>query len=782
MNKLPSCESCPRFHRNLVPPKIVDGAPLFIVGEAPGAVENEKGEPFVGPAGNVLSQILSKAGLSREAVSIGNTVACYVEGNPKPTPAEIAHCAPMLEQAIKSSGATLVVALGGVALTRFFGEQYESITAWRGSLMETTGLPIVVGVAKVPSDVLVKSGPNKGKPKMIKAPLKIESTERRWVLASLHPAELMYSGFKDFPIVCRDLVRAKNFATSGLIEVAGLLERTATHERVGFVLTHADEICLDLETREDASGRDAITVIGIGLSHSAALSAPVDHKTIDMLTAWMADPKHTLVGHNIGYDIRVLRGYGVPQPAAKLWDTQHAAHFERSDMLKALDEVASRQPAYLYHNWKEEFETGILPDIITYNLRDACWPLAIKERQLASLTKTGQLAHFENVLMRVLPILIDMEMDGVQIDQEIFEQLKVKQVGALHKLEQSWDATTGGVNHRSNPQLKAYFSQLLPVKQLASLDRDALRELGLEFPLCEPLQILIKLRHVDKILNTYLSVKLDAKGRLHPQYNLSGTSTGRLSSGGRNGINFQNIPRSNRCPVDVPTCQCANLRKMFIADPNDEGIIIGDWSQIEFRVSALLANDRKLIAQYKDPRFSIHREVASALKVDYELAKRGVHGANYGMGAARLAKELKIDRKVAERFIIQFRMLYPALAVHRARLVRQAAQQGWLSTPFTRRNYFLIGRDGKVDPPKVLAFQPQSSVGDMMLIALIRLQQAGLKLRWSVHDEAGISSKNSDADATVLKQVMESGYEQLGGWGCPTEIGGGPSWAAAKGK
>jgi uracil-DNA glycosylase family 4 len=119
-------------------------ADWLFVGEAPGAEEDLKGEPFVGAAGKLLDNMLAAIGLRRgEGVYIANVVKCRPPGNRNPEADEIAACAPYLDRQIALIAPRLIVALGKVAAVRLLGRE-ASIASLRGKLWEYRGRPLIV--------------------------------------------------------------------------------------------------------------------------------------------------------------------------------------------------------------------------------------------------------------------------------------------------------------------------------------------------------------------------------------------------------------------------------------------------------------------------------------------------------------------------------------------------------------------------------------------------------------------------------------------------------------
>ena len=116
-----ACEELAASRSRVVPGERPPGAEVLLVGEAPGAQEDESGVPFVGRSGQLLDQLLDDAGLTRTQVAVVNVVKCRPPGNRTPRRAEVARCRPWLERQIALVDPTVVVALGSTAASWFFG-------------------------------------------------------------------------------------------------------------------------------------------------------------------------------------------------------------------------------------------------------------------------------------------------------------------------------------------------------------------------------------------------------------------------------------------------------------------------------------------------------------------------------------------------------------------------------------------------------------------------------------------------------------------------------------
>ena len=149
--KVSGCVKCPNLvaaRRNVVFGVGDINAALMFVGEAPGADEDLKGEPFVGAAGQLLTRIIGAMGLSRESVYIANILKCrpdtpgQTSGNRKPTPAEMKTCLPYLREQIELIAPRMIVALGATAVEGLLGRA-EGISRLRGNFQSFQGIPVM---------------------------------------------------------------------------------------------------------------------------------------------------------------------------------------------------------------------------------------------------------------------------------------------------------------------------------------------------------------------------------------------------------------------------------------------------------------------------------------------------------------------------------------------------------------------------------------------------------------------------------------------------------------
>jgi DNA polymerase len=138
-----ACTDLAASRIQVVPGVVVPGPGLLLVGEAPGAQEDEVGVPFVGRAGQLLDRELAAVGLARPDVSVVNVLKCRPPGNRKPSRAEVARCRPWLERQVQLAGPLLVVTLGGTAAEWALGTGTR-LGASRGTVHRVDGRPLLV--------------------------------------------------------------------------------------------------------------------------------------------------------------------------------------------------------------------------------------------------------------------------------------------------------------------------------------------------------------------------------------------------------------------------------------------------------------------------------------------------------------------------------------------------------------------------------------------------------------------------------------------------------------
>ncbi|CAB4646500.1 unannotated protein [freshwater metagenome] len=413
----------------------------------------------------------------------------------------------------------------------------------------------------------------------------------------------------------------------------------------------------------------------------------------------------------------------------------------------------------------------------------------------ASLIEREQMGLYKEVELPLVEILADIEELGVRIDVAFLETLRVELTASCAKHEAALHEFAGETfNVNSTTQLRRVLFEklgLTPVKKTStgqpSTDADSLSKLAGEHPFVAEL---MRYREVEKLRSTYaeaLPPLIAADGRIHATLNQLSTSTGRISS---ETPNLQNIP--------IRTEEGRALRKAFIPA---EGCVLlsSDYSQIELRILAHLANDPGLVDAFERGT-DIHTVTASKVfgvaEADVDSHQRRFakvinYGLAYGMEAYGLAQRMDIPNDQARDILDAFFAGFPRVREFMDQTVVEARRLGYTSTIMGRRrripelasDNFRIRQMGE----RMAQNAPvQGSAADVFKVATVRLAHAlkeeGLRSRivLTVHDELVLEVPESEMDAceALTRSVMEGAAHLL----VPlvVDIGFGPNWAEAK--
>jgi DNA polymerase-1 len=467
----------------------------------------------------------------------------------------------------------------------------------------------------------------------------------------------------------------------------------------------------------------------------------------------MANPKIKFVAQNAQYDMTyLLDKWGV---RCKLWmDTMIAFHCVYPEMRKSLaflTSIYSKRPYY-----KDDGGQGNTPEQEwIYNCKDTCvtYEVAIEIRK--EMEEFGTLSFYEEHANQLIEPLMQMQRRGILIDLVKRERLDKELTLKIEELQTRLNKAVGKeLNVNSPKQIKELLYEdlgLPPIygwgkkagqkAKVLSADEDAIEQL--QKKTSNPvLGIILEIRGLVKLLGTYVKAELESNSRICCSYKITGTETGRLSSTksiyGR-GTNLQNIPRE------------PSIRSMFIADPGYL-LVNADLSQAEARIVAYIAQEERMIRVFETGE-DIHTYNASIifnkhprdiLPSERQTAKNRVHGANYGIGPAKAAKLAGTTEAKALEDLNKYKARFPMLEVWWRSVEEQIARSRVMSNYFGRRRMF-FGRWGADLIREAIAYYPQSTVGDLLNLGIIRSFPA-LPQGWE------LLANNHDA---VLAQVPE---------------------------
>lgn len=405
-------------------------------------------------------------------------------------------------------------------------------------------------------------------------------------------------------------------------------------------------------------------------------------------------------------------------------------------------------------------------------LKNACKFYTACENLEAELTKTGQKKLFNEIEMPLARVLADMESYGFLVDADGLNELSrelEERIGVIEK--EIYDLVGYEFNLNSPKQLgTALFEKLgLPAKKKTksgySTGAEVLESLKHDHP---AVSLLLNYRQLAKLKSTYadgLVTCVAEDGRIHSTFNQTEARTGRISS---SEPNLQNIP--------VRTKEGKRLRKYFIA-PSGRVLCDADYSQIELRVLASIANDENMINAFSGGT-DIHTATAAQVfgmpeeMITPELRSRAKavnFGIVYGIGAFSLSKDIGVTRAEADRYIKNYLASYPSVAAYMENTIEQAKKTGYVTTYYGRRRYLpeLSNSNGNLRAfgERVARNAPiQGTAADIIKIAMIRVyerlkaEQPDARLILQVHDELIVECNEENAEKVcgMLEYEMEN--------------------------
>lgn len=440
-------------------------------------------------------------------------------------------------------------------------------------------------------------------------------------------------------------------------------------------------------------------------------------------------------------------------------------------------------------------EYGVaLPDFEDPELNAGAALPALAKALSKAIRENGQEELLSTIEIPLSYVLAQMEQVGFYVDRDSIEaygkELE-KQVQSLH------DSIIQQVGYEFNinspKQLgEALFGKLgLPhgkkTKSGWSTNADVLEELRYLHPVVDEV---LRYRTVAKLKSTYcdgLLKVIGPDGRIHSSFNQTETRTGRISS---TEPNLQNIPV--RTPIG------RELRKFFAAE---KGVLVdADYSQIELRVLAHVANDQAMREDFLEGR-DIHTSTAARVfgmpqeLVTSEMrskAKAVNFGIVYGIGAFSLSKDIGVTRKEADAYIKEYLRNYAGVDAYMKQVVEEAKERGYVETLFGRRRYLpelkSTNFNMRAFGERVARNMPiQGTAADIIKIAMIRvsdrLEREGLKARLilQVHDELIVECPEEERDR--VKELLTQEMEGAVSLSVPmvAEAASGRTWYDAKG-
>ena len=558
-------------------------------------------------------------------------------------------------------------------------------------------------------------------------------------------------------------------------------------------LLQQKSVCFDTET----TSLDALQAELVGIafcweeSKGFYLVLPENREEVlailEPFKSFFEHPEIEKIGHNLKYDLKVLRNYDL-KVNAPLFDTLIAHYLINPDMRHNMDVLAETYLDYSPQSiteliGKKGVNQGSMRDVpvekqTEYAVEDADVTFQLKHHFAKEMEAAKTLDLYTKVELPLVKVLTAMECEGINLDVPFLEELSKNLTVDVQKLEEAIFTAAGETFNLASPK------QLGPIlfDKLKLVDKpkktktgqystaeDVLSYLAKEHPIVSDI---LDWRSLKKLQNTYVEAlpkEINPKtGRVHTKYNQAVAATGRLSS---NNPNLQNIP--------IRTPRGQQVRKAFI--PRDENHILmaADYSQIELRIIAALSKDEGMVTAFQNKE-DIHQATAAKVfnvpleevsRAQRSNAKTVNFGIIYGVSAFGLSQQTDLNRSESKELIETYYATYPKLRSYIHDQVDFARYHGYVTTVLGRRRYLkdinsqnAVVR-GAAERNAVNA-PIQGSAADIIKLAMITIQEKLENENWNskmllqVHDELVFDVPKDEVDAlqTMVKREMENAF------------------------
>ncbi|TSC84238.1 MAG: DNA polymerase I [Parcubacteria group bacterium Gr01-1014_13] len=504
----------------------------------------------------------------------------------------------------------------------------------------------------------------------------------------------------------------------------------------------------------------------------------VDAKMVKKVLPLFKDSSLELVGHDLKELIKTLQYNFELVPENDMFDVMVAsyllnsgskAHDITSILLKVLGKVLPQNTAQtsLFGIDKK----SLAEEIFLIN--------QAKEKLKIELEKADNFGLFKKMEMQLEYVLAEMELNGIAVDKTMLKKLSVEATESLDKLTKKIYKLAGMEFNIASPiQLREVLFDKLDIsvagikkgKTGLSTSAEELEKMRGLHPIIEEISTY---RELAKLKNTYIDVLPDLinkkTGRIHSHFNQTVAATGRLSS---LDPNLQNIPIRSELGREI--------RKAFVAEPGNV-LVSADYSQIELRIVASLAQDKRMIEIFNNDE-DIHKATAAAInnvplsEVTKEMryaAKEVNFGVLYGMGSYGLSWRTGISQAEAKDFIRKYFEAFSGVREYIDRTLEFTKKEGYCETLFGRRRYLpelnATNFQMRAAAERMAVNHPiQGTAADLMKMAMIEVHKkikdnknkslSQAKILLQVHDELVLEVKKELADevADLVKSIMEN--------------------------
>ena len=554
-----------------------------------------------------------------------------------------------------------------------------------------------------------------------------------------------------------------------------------------------DFLVLDTET----TSTQAIDAELVGLSFSVeehkAFYVPISAnreealRIVNIFKPLYEDPSILKIGQNLKYDLEVLRNYNI-RLQGPMWDTMIAHYLIQPELRHNMDYMAE-----IYLNYQTVHIDELIgpkgknqrsmrdlspTDVYEYACEDADITLQLKNRLEPELKKHECERLFYEIEMPLMPVLAEMEMNGVCLDTDSLKETSKVLTDRMSEIEARIYELAGQPFNIASPKQvgEILFDKLKIVEKPKKTktgqyvtSEEVLQQLKNKH---EIVADILEHRGLKKLIGTYIDAlpKLinPRTGHIHTSFNQTVTATGRLSS---SDPNLQNIPIRGEDGKEI--------RKAFVPEP---GCLFfsADYSQIELRVMAHLSEDENMIRVFREGH-DLHAATAANIykkpieevtRDERTKSKRANFGIIYGITVFGLAERLDIPREEAKMLIDGYFQTFPQVHDYMERSKQVAREKGYVTTLFGRRRYL---PDINSQNATVRGFAERNAINapiqgtaaDIIKVAMIRIferfQKEGIrsKMILQVHDELNFSVYPEEKDQVerIVLEEMQGAFE-----------------------
>lgn len=509
-------------------------------------------------------------------------------------------------------------------------------------------------------------------------------------------------------------------------------------------------------------------------------------KIVNIFKPLYENPEILKIGQNLKYDLEVLHNYGVSL-AGPMFDTMIAHYLIQPELRHNMDYMAETLLHYRTIHIEELIgERGrnqrnmrdLKPaEVYEYAAEDADITLRLYNVLLPKLKECGAEQLFYEIEMPLMPVLAEMELNGIRIDTESLAETSSILTSRMRQLEtQIYEAAGEEFNIASPKQVGEILFGKMKI-----VDKPKKTKTGQYVTSEEVLQQLRHKNHIvddilahrglKKLLGTYVDAlpKLINRrtGHIHTSFNQAVTSTGRLSS---SDPNLQNIPVRGEDGKEIRRCFIPEEGCLFFS---------ADYSQIELRVMAHLSGDENMAEAFRlghdihaATAAKIYKEdIADVTRDQRTKAKRANFGIIYGITVFGLAERLDISRAEAAQLIDGYFASFPKVAQYMEQSKETARAKGYAETFFHRRRYLpdINSHNATVRnfaERNAINAPIQGSAADIIKIAMVRISRKfkteGIKSKMilQVHDELNFSVLPEEKEKVqrIVLEEMQNAY------------------------